>query len=211
MLKSLLALWLCCFSTLIVLGQKDTSISISKPELSTIKPTTQPIDSSEIGKPIALSMRGRPFRPSPRKATMLAVALPGAGQFYNKSYWKIPIVYVGFITFAYFIVSNDREYRNYRDAYILRYKGDLTSASYYDKYKNIKTLSLIRENYRRNRDFSIILTGAWYAITIIDAAVDAHLYNFNVTDDISASIRPKAQANPDGSISAGLGINFTIR
>jgi len=196
-------------------AQVDTTININdstKRLLSNSRLQTRPVtvpDSATLNQPLMITMKGQKFKPSPRKATMLAVVLPGAGQIYNHKYWKIPIVYAGFLALGYSIVKNNSEYITYRDAYILRYKGDLSEASYYDKYKNIQTLSLIREYYRRNRDLSVILTGAWYAITIIDAAVDAHLYTFNVTDDLSATIRPVATPTINGNVSAGLGLNLT--
>jgi hypothetical protein len=166
---------------------------ITTDSTSSIKsPSARPDEKTITYLPLYEARPAGPFRPSPRRATLLAVALPGAGQLYNRRYWKVPIVYTGFVVLGYFILDNDRQFKTYRDAYILRYKGDRTTASLYNRYPNIRSLSVIREFYRRNRDLSVILTGAWYGITIIDAVVDAHLYSFSVSDDLEASLRPTA-------------------
>lgn len=172
-------------------------------------------DSDTIPKGVSIERfptRRRPdWRPSPRKATLLAIVLPGAGQIYNRRYWKIPLVYAGFGVMTGFVLFNNQRYQEFRDAYILRLKGDRTSASYYDKYSRIESLSIIREGYRRNRDLSVILTGAWYAITVLDAVVDAHLFGFSVTDDLEGKIKPVGLALPSGAIAPGVGLSFHFK
>ncbi len=119
----------------------------------------------------------------------MSACLPGLGQAYNKKYWKIPVIYAGFSVLTYFIVQNGTEYRNFRDAYyiadtisdwnlsensyVLRYRGDLT------------LLQEGRNFYRRNLEFTYILSGILYILNIVDASVDGNLYNFEVSDDLS--------------------------
>jgi len=128
---------------------------------------------------------------SPTKATIMSACLPGLGQGYNKKYWKIPIIYAGFGLMTYFIYTNADEYLNYKCAYIEKSYGD-TSGSYsylVNKYSKDDLLSA-REYYRRNLEISILITVLWYAVNILDATVDAHLYTFNISDKLSMRIEP---------------------
>lgn len=118
---------------------------------------------------------------SPKKAMIYSALLPGAGQIYNKKYWKAPVVWAGFAVFGYFINQNNREYKRFRKAY--NYSVD-TFASTVSEFPNADPALLANERdvYRKWRDLSIILTVGWYALNIIDANVDAHLFEFNVND-----------------------------
>jgi hypothetical protein len=128
---------------------------------------------------------------SPRKATIMSTLLPGLGQAYNKKYWKIPIIYAGFGVMTYFIASNTNEYINYKCAYIEKINGD-TAGNYstlVNKY-SAENLLAAREYYRRNTEISILFTALWYVLNIVDAAVDAHLYTYNINKDLSLRIEP---------------------
>lgn len=127
---------------------------------------------------------------SPKKATLLSTFLPGAGQFYNKKYWKIPIIYAGLGTSVYFIASNNSYYNDFRLAYIHRKDNDPTTIDPYVGQYNETNLKDIRDYYRRNMELSIIATTAIYLLNIVDAAVDAHLYEFKVDDDLSIRVQP---------------------
>jgi hypothetical protein len=156
------------------------------------------------------------FKPSPTKAALSALIFPGGGQLYNRKWWKVPIVFAGFGTLGYIIVDNNKKYKLYRDAYIERYKGDKSEASLYEQFPFIDQLRIRREFWRRNRDFSIILTSLFYGITILDATVDAHLYNFNVTDDLDGSIKPTLGMTSDfsgqkNSLTPGLSLTFSFK
>ena len=126
---------------------------------------------------------------SPHKATLLAL-IPGAGQIYNKKYWKLPIVYAGFVVTGYFGVTNGQEYRKFRDAYICSAElgADCTNPLAL-KYSGAD-LQSIRDGYRRNMELSYIIMGAWYVIQILDATVDAHLYYWEVNDNLSVHVEP---------------------
>jgi hypothetical protein len=128
---------------------------------------------------------------SPTKATIMSACLPGLGQAYNKKYWKIPIVYAGFGIMTYFIYTNADEYINYKCAYIESSQGTM-NGSYSDLVQRYSAEDLLstREYYRRNLEISILLTVVWYALNILDATVDAHLYTFNITENLTMKVEP---------------------
>lgn len=133
---------------------------------------------------------------SPHRATIYSMILPGLGQGYNKKYWKIPVIYTGFGVFAYFIAFNNKEYQQWKEAYIYAIEnpdGDVPPINdYYEKYGyDPDILREQKDYYRRNRDLTYILTGLWYLINVLDAAVDAHLMTWNVDDDLSIRVEPE--------------------
>jgi hypothetical protein len=127
--------------------------------------------------------------PVPAKAMLFSAILPGSGQFYNKKYWKIPIVYAGLGTAAYFIITNNNYFNTYNNAL------KDTSSHYYHLYGS-STLSNIVTYYHRNRDISVIAAVAVYLLNIVDANVDAQMHGFNVSDDISFRLSPTLLPNP---------------
>jgi hypothetical protein len=155
-------------------------------------------------------------RHSPKKATYYSMVVPGLGQFYNKKYWKIPIIYAGFATLAYLVKFNGSRYTKYINAYgdlidddtlTTRYRIVINEAGldeeiivkelYPETYDPsqyewfVSSLELNKDYYKRNRDLSYIGLGIWYILNIVDAAVDAHLFNYDISDDLSLRIEPK--------------------
>lgn len=126
---------------------------------------------------------------SPRKATLLSAFLPGAGQFYNKKYWKIPVVYAAGAAALYGIVFYGKEYNNFRDAYKIRLATGVNDDPYYNRFQTA-TLKSNRDYYRYYRDLSYIALGAVYVLQIVDAVVDAHFYDFKITEDLSMHVEP---------------------
>lgn len=141
---------------------------------------------------------------SPKKATIYSAILPGLGQAYNKKYWKIPVIYAGFGAFGYFINWNNKNYQTMKLAYSDFTDGDpntnsyldLEGAQYYDFSNptdsvNFKTaLTKQQDYYHRNRDLLVILTVAFYGLNIIDASVDAHFFDFDISEDLSLNWQP---------------------
>ncbi len=124
---------------------------------------------------------------SPKKATLMSTIVPGLGQAYNKKYWKIPIVYAALGTSVYFIFWNQDFYNEYKDAF------DIREAGGEDKYFGIYTtdnLITLQNYYRNNRDLSIIISILVYGLNILDANIDGHLYDFDVSENISMRIEP---------------------
>jgi hypothetical protein len=150
------------------------------------------------------------FVPSPHKATLLAL-VPGLGQIYNRKYWKVPIVYAGFGVFAYLAAFNQNYYVDYRDAYYHSFVDDGSPPvnEYEEKYPQ----DFLRDSknfYRRNRDLNYILMGLWYALSIVDATVDAHLATWNVNDDLSMKIEPAVYQGIYNFTPGGGGVRLTL-
>ncbi|MDR2969724.1 MAG: DUF5683 domain-containing protein [Tannerellaceae bacterium] len=146
------------------------------------------------------------FKPNPNKAMLFAL-VPGMGQIYNRMYWKLPIVYGAFMGCTYAVTWNNRNYRDYGDAY-----KDLMSA---DPLKNTRWMDMVpsayqtdeeklswaqnnrdnvyksrRDYFRRYRDLSIIISAGVYLISVLDAYVDAQLFDFDISPDLSMRIEP---------------------
>ena len=157
-----------------------------------------------IEKPLPDSVMEK--KHSPTKATIMSLCLPGLGQVYNKKYWKVPIIYAGFGILTYFIVFNADEYITYKCAYIEKSYGDTAGNYAYlvNKYTAENLLSA-REYFRRNLEISILFTAVLYALNIIDAAVDAHLFSYNISKDLSLRIEPVIlNPLPDNNYTSGI-------
>lgn len=157
----------------------------------------------------AAKARNKKLYSGPRKATILSAILPGAGQVYNKKYWKVPIIYAGLGGFGYMFYVNNSEYNNFRQAVRAAYDDD-PNTTYDTRYTpdDLQTLKLF---YRKNRDISIFGMGAFYLINIIDANVDAHLKTFDVSDDLSFNVSPWPTWNTFSGPIVGLRIKLNIK
>lgn len=125
---------------------------------------------------------------SVKKAVRYSMVLPGLGQAYNRKYWKIPIIYgLGGFT-AFTATQNGREYIRYRDAYRIRVDGDPNTVDEFQGQINNAVLRQNRDAFRQQRDLYWILTAGVYALNLVDAAVDAHLFDFNVSDNLSMQL-----------------------
>lgn len=143
---------------------------------------------------------------SPSKAAFYSAVLPGLGQAYNKKYWKIPIIYAALGTGIYFYVDNNKNYNRYRSAYKRRLAG-FNDDEFQGIVADNDALIDAQEFYQRNRDLSLLLTVIAYVLNIVDANVDAHLLQFNVSDDLS--LRPHIDQNEiDFNRNLGLTLNF---
>lgn len=130
-----------------------------------------------------------PLRPA--KAAFYAAALPGLGQAYNKDYWKLPIVYGALGTGVFFAIDNDREFKRYRTAFKDRLAGrmdefiivneDGTTTEVFDNDGLIEA----QDFFRRQKELAILVTAGMYVLQIIEANVDAHLTQYNVSDDLT--------------------------
>ncbi len=129
-----------------------------------------------------------------KKATTLAMICPGAGQIYNGSYWKFPIVVGGFATLVYVVDWNNRGYKRFQTAYRLTYayeNGEYEEAvDEFSGQYSATYLKSIRQSYRRARDLSIIMLAGLYILQVVDAHVDAHFKDFDISDNLSLSVEP---------------------
>lgn len=151
---------------------------------------------------------------APAKAAFYSAILPGLGQAYNGKYWKIPIAYAGLGAGIYFVIENDKQLERYRSAYKRRLAGfndDEFSNPNPELPPRVSTEGLIRAQkfYRRNKELALLVTAGIYALNIIDANVDAHLQQFNVSEDLS--LRPGVNFDQfTGKTGYGLTLNFNF-
>ncbi len=166
------------------------------------------------------------WHPETKRAMWLALVLPGAGQIYNRKYWKLPIIYGGFVGCAYAITWNNQMYHDYSQAYMdimdddpntnsfnqFLHLGATIDASNIDRYKEI--FRKRKDKYRRWRDMGTFVMIGIYAFSVIDAYVDASLSEFDISDDLTLRIEPtvlnngKMANNPLRS--GALGVNCAL-
>ena len=142
------------------------------------------------------------WRPNPQRALWLALVIPGAGQIYNRKYWKLPIIYGGIMGCIYALTWNNTMYKDYSQAYLDIMDSDPTTASYnkflhlgveindsnMERYQSL--FKSRKDKYRRWRDMSIFVMIGIYAFSVIDAYVDAELSEFDISKDLSLRISP---------------------
>ncbi len=167
------------------------------------------------------------WRPDPKRALWLALVIPGGGQIYNRKYWKLPIVYGGFIGCLYAMNWNNNMYRDYSKAYLDLMDKDPATQSYNlflhlgtaitddnaERYKEI--FKKRKDKFRRWRDLSFFVLLGVYALSVIDAYVDAELSVFDISNDLSLRVEPTvmnnhSSSNPLDASSVGLqcSLNF---
>lgn len=150
------------------------------------------------------------WRPSPKRAMWLAIVVPGAGQIYNRKYWKLPIFYGGFLGCYYAMRWNNMMYRDYSQGYIDLNDGNLETQSYNqfmhlgmaideskpaDVQRFSNKFKKRKDYYRRYRDMSAFILIGVYALSVIDAYVDASLSEFDISEDLSMKVSPTLMQN----------------
>ena len=167
------------------------------------------------------------WAPNPQKALWLALVLPGAGQIYNRKYWKLPIIYGGFVGCIYAMTWNNMMYKDYSQAYLDISDSDPTTDSYNkflhlgakiddsnkERYKTI--FKNRKDKYRRWRDLSFFVMIGVYALSVIDAYVDAELSQFDISKDLSLRVSPavinnRSSSNPIDSSSFGVNCSLNF-
>ena len=207
-----------------ILAQQDTLRLLD----SANKPLLSRNDSLQLRKDsikIAKKRDWATWRPNPKRAMWLALVLPGAGQIYNRKYWKLPIVYGGFVGCADALRWNNQMYRDYSQAYLDLMDDDPNTQSYNqflhlgakiddsNKARYQKLFKSRKDTYRRWRDLSVFCLIGVYALSVIDAYVDASLSEFDISKDLSLRVEPtiinnNRERNPLKSNS--LGINCSL-
>ncbi|MBZ0326435.1 MAG: hypothetical protein K8F54_02420 [Altibacter sp.] len=192
-MKNKLLYILLLLPALSLLAQTTDSLAVKNEKILVVKDSLTP---KEAYNPLA-----------PSKAAFYSAVLPGLGQAYNKKYWKIPIIYAGMAAGVYFYLDNDKDYDKFRNAYKRRLAGFTD-----DEFQGISTERLIdaQKSAQKNKDVSIIVAVAFYLINVVDANVDAHLKQFNVSDDLS--IQPNFELNPiNTQANYGLSFKYTLK
>lgn len=127
---------------------------------------------------------------SPTLASAMSAIVPGSGQVYNKKYWKFPVIYAGMGTLTYLVVDYNKEYQKYKTAYKYITDNDPDTFTPYQEVLTSDEIENEMNRWRRFRDLNGILLFGVYILNIIDASVDAHLYNYDVSDDLSLKLDP---------------------
>ena len=192
---------------LVVCGAEQDNFAFKQDSVRLVDASELPVDTLPVV----------PWRPDPIRAVWLGAICPGLGQMYNGSWWKVPIVYGALMGCGYAIMINQQSYEEYKQAYVDLYNDyhseegvsddptksylailpdgyDISrmggASSYIDKLQNWQN------SYRRYRDISIVVTVAVYALSLVDAYVDAQLFDFDITPDLSMQVEPALYYDP---------------
>ena len=210
---------------------KDTIVSDSLQlleEKQKLENLEAPVDTAalarkndSIQKKIAVENKPR-FIPNSNRSIWMALVIPGGGQIYNRKYWKLPIIYGGFVGCAYALTWNNRMYKDYSQAYLdimdddpntksyedfLPPSADITGqeTQYQERFKKRKDL------YRRQRDLSIFCFIGVYILSVIDAYVDAELSDFDISKDLGLKIEPVIFNDGRGKFVNTIGLQCSLK
>ena len=231
----LVATWVLSFAATFCMAQEVTvADSITPVELTETELVFD--DTLQLGRFIAADTLAKPrrdwstWRPDPKRAMWLAIVLPGAGQIYNRKYWKLPIIYGGFVGCIYAMRWNNMMYNDYSRAFLDISDNNPATQSYNQflhlgnridpnnennetRYKSL--FKKRKDYYRRYRDLSFFILIGVYALSVIDAYVDASLSDFDISKDLSLKVSPtvinnRTDRNPIKSSAIGLhcSLNF---
>lgn len=169
-----------------------------------------------------INLKASAWEPEPRMAVWLSLLVPGGGQIYNRKYWKLPIVYGGYVGCIYALTWNQSTYTDYQNAYVDIMDNDPNTKSYEDflppHYEIdtsmedwLKDVFKQRKNkYRRYRDLSIFAFAGMYIFAAIDAYVDAELSHFDISSDLSLRLEPNFMIDHVGAPTAGFSLALSF-
>ena len=214
-LLPILLLFLCTLGTSLAAQEVD-SIAIDTTSLVDSLQQTPPISTTDSlavtptkKKKSGLFSRGGPR--SPRKALLLSLIIPGGGQFYNKRYWKVPIVYAAVGGMIYLVDQNTKDYKFVRDEYIKRVDGDPETVDFFEQYNwtdaDIKNL---RDQYNKNKELAYIGLVAVHLLSAVEAFVDAHLRDFEINEDLGLRLEPSIENSLQGPV-MGFGVSLQFQ
>ncbi|WP_375446711.1 DUF5683 domain-containing protein [uncultured Fibrella sp.] len=155
----------------------------------------------------------------PKRAALLSLALPGLGQIYNGQKWKVPIIYAGFASFGYFIVTLGGRYQEFLAGYTIAYNKPnvagqdptRTKTAYIDGVElPLNTLKTGTDFYRRWRDYNIIFTALFWGLNVVDANVTAHMKTFDLSDSLTLKYEPTVMPSLTGLV-PGVKLTMTFR
>ena len=137
--------------------------------------------------------------PIPKRSALYSALFPGLGQAYNKQYWKLGVVAAGLGAAGYFIQTNGRQYKTYRDAYIMRIDNNPnTIDTVYAGIYQDNDLNTLQNTYRQYLEYAVIFTTVGYALNVLDAYVASHLKSFDISDELSLKTKPSFTNNQLG-------------
>lgn len=175
-------------------GKKDTLKSISP------KP-----DSLRAKREVKKAIYGKA-----RTAAIFSAVIPGAGQAYNKQYWKMPLVYAAIGGLGYWAYNNNRQYKSYSNSLRAMYDDDPNTLSAFPSY-TADQIIVQKNQFKKSRDLALILCGVAYALNVIDANVSAHLKTFDVSDDLSLQFKPWYNLGYQNHFQTGVSIKLTFK
>ena len=203
------------------------SIGISSASIDSIVQQNLSVVSDTLVKKQKVAKDWSTWQPNPQRALWLALVIPGGGQIYNRKYWKLPIIYGGFMGCIYAMAWNNSQYKDYSKAYLDLMDSDPGTQSYNqflhlgqqitdkDKKRYEDIFKKRKDKFRRWRDLSFFVMIGVYALSVIDAYVDAELSVFDISRDLSLKVEPTilnnhASSNLWDSSSVGLqcSLNF---
>lgn len=220
------------FSLLSIKGKgQDTSRAetAKKEGITSVSDTSKWVDNEPIKLDEELLKSKTKFKPNPKKAVIYSAIFPGLGQIYNRKYWKLPLIYGGFIGLSYGISWNGQYYGDYKDAFSGITAEDFRSDANFNKWKDMappgyRTQDISdkdaqwlkaqfkrkKDVYRRNRDLCIIGAIGVYALCMIDAYVDAHLFDFDISPDLSLRVEPTVMS-PTIASGRSVGVQCSVK
>lgn len=214
----------------ITVNAQDSIISLEQDDkvAQKIKELESPVDTAMISlksDSILNDKEKKPVKrwiPDSNKSLWMAMVLPGAGQIYNRKYWKLPIIYGGFVGCAYALTWNTKMYNDYSQAYQDIMSDNPNNDSYKDfipPYVDIEsnleyyqnTFKNAKDIYRRQRDLSIFAFIGVYLLSVIDAYVDAELSDFDISKDLSLKLEPTLFNDILRNRPQGIGLQCNIK
>ena len=180
---------------------------------------------ADTNPPLKMQKNWNTWKPDPKRALWLALVFPGGGQIYNRKYWKLPLIYGGFMGCLYAMSWNDGMYKDYSQAYLDITDDDPGTASYNNylhlgakiddnnKSRYEEIFKSRKNKYRRWRDLSFFVMVGVYALSVIDAYVDAELSQFDISKDLSLKVEPtimRSSVSNNPFESGALGLNCSL-
>lgn len=174
--------------------------------LSVAQPLKAQSDSLEVLPQSSVDSLIQKRRLPAAQVALYSGLMPGLGQIYNRKYWKLPIVYGLGVTLGYAMYWNNNQHLLYRDSFLAKVEGRSN-----DPFPSLSQdrVRLIKDRYQRDRDFMIILSILLHGLSILDATVDAHLKNFDISDELSLGLKPYSEMNnPNPHLGLSLSLYF---
>lgn len=204
----------------------EATATFSVPEMR-MQPLTLAADTTPVKVKQKVPKDWSTWKPEPKRALWLALVLPGAGQIYNRKYWKLPIFYGGVVGCIYAMTWNNQMYHDYAQAYMDIMDNNDATQSYNqflhlgnkiteeNKARYTQLFKKRKDRYRRWRDLSVFSMIGVYALSVIDAYVDASLSDFDISKDLTLHVAPSvistsSSASPTRSSGVGVGCSLTF-
>lgn len=170
------------------------------------------VDSTFLFTPDSVKFFQSVSEKDPNRAALLSAVLPGLGQAYNGDYWKIPIIYAGFLAVGHIINNNHIWYNEFRTQHIAEVDGIASTVNRFNLNgnANFNSNSLLRNRdaYRRNRDYMMIWAGVLYLLNIAEAHIAAHLKEFELNEALSVKLEPSIERTPLFSQAVGVSLSL---